>query len=273
MELQQNKNPTIAVLDTMVQGFDTPTQPFQHIFDTTIQPIVESPYLFNCFHWVTNILEKKLVYVHGIEKILGFKDGEFSLEKSIELIHPNYRQFVVEYGLMAYQMLQEQRYRPLSSRSHYCIQYPIKRIDGKFILVQMNASVIQTDKEGNPIANYNRFEILGPFLEVPIVIRPRVYFRTFALSNSLADEAEKDISMRVSKIMLDKLKITKRELLILIDFSNGLSGLKIAEEQSIGIETVKEHSKKILKKARLNLSPRFSNIKELAHYLKNIEII
>lgn len=271
-DTELNKNPTIEALEKIVVGFDKPIQSFHEIFDTTIKPIVESPYLFNSFHWVTNILERKLSYVNGVEKILGYKDDDFSLEKSVDMIHPNYRNFVVEYGLMAYRMLREPRYQPLSIRSHYCIQYPVKRANGKFVLVQMNASVIQVDKDGNPIANYNRFEILGPFLDVPIVIRPHVYFRNSSW-NSLAEDAEKDISERVSKIMLERLKITKRELLILKDFSNGMSGSKIAETQNIGIETVKEHSKKILKKARLNLCPNFNNIKELANYLRYIEII
>ena len=272
-EKEKSEKEAISQLGKIVEDFDTPSQPFQEIFETTIKPIVESPYLFNSFHWVTNILEQKLIFVNGIEKVLGYKDAEFTFEKSMEMIHPNYRSFVIEYGLMAYRMLTEPRYRPLSIRSHYSIHYPVKRIDGTYILVQMNASVIQTDKDNNPIANYNRFEILGPFLNVPIAIRPRVYFRSFSNSQDLAIDAEKDISSRVSKIMLDKLKITKRELLILIDFSNGLSGSKIAEKQKIGIETVKEHSKKMLKKARLQLSPCFSNIKELANYMKNIEII
>jgi DNA-binding CsgD family transcriptional regulator len=266
------KDPTIAALEKIVEGFETPSQPFQDIFETTIKPIIDSPYLFNNFHWITNILAQKLDYVHGIEHILGYKDAGFSLEKSIEIIHPNYRDFVVEYGLMAYRMLREPRYNALSSRSHYCIQYPVRHANGKYILVQMNATVIQTDKDGNPIANYNRFDILGPFLDVPILIRPRVYFRASKWS-TLEKEAEKDISERVSKIMLERLKITDRELLILKDFANNLCGMETAEHQNIALETVKTHSKKILKKARTHLSKYFKDTKEVAVYLKNIEII
>jgi DNA-binding CsgD family transcriptional regulator len=268
----KGKDPTITALEEIVEGFDAPSQSFQDIFETTIKPVIESPYLFNNFHWVTNILNQKLDFVHGVEHILGYKNADFSLEKSVEIIHPNYRDFVVEYGLMAYRMLREPRYNALSSRSHYCIQYPVRRADGKYILVQMNATVIQTDKEGNPIANYNRFDILGTFLEVPILIRPRVYFRD---SNwgILEQEAEKDISERVSKIMLERLKITPRELTILKDFALDLGGIEIAEKLKIAPETVKHHSKKILKKARIHLSQYFKNVKEVAIYLKNIEII
>jgi DNA-binding CsgD family transcriptional regulator len=269
---QKGKDSTITALEKIVEGFNTPSQPFHDIFKTTIKLVIESPYLFNNFHWVTNILEQKLDYVHGIEHILGYKDADFSLQKSIEIIHPNYRDFVVEYGLMAYRMLREPRYHALSGRSHYCIQYPVRRTDGKYILVQMNASVIQTDKDGNPIANYNRFDILGTFLDVPILIRPRVYFRDSNWS-ILEQEAEKDISERVSKIMLERLKITPRELAILKDFALDLGGTEIAEKQNIAAETVKHHSKKILKKARIYLSKYFKNAKEVAVYLKNIEII
>jgi DNA-binding NarL/FixJ family response regulator len=110
-------------------------------------------------------------------------------------------------------------------------------------------------------------------LGVPIVIRPRVYFRTISRWDDLADEAEKDIAGRVSKIMLERMKITERELMILKDFANDLTGTHIADRQNIGIETIKTHSKKVLKKARYHLSPSFNSIKEVALYLKNIEII
>ena len=73
--------------------------------------------------------------------------------------------------------------------------------------------------------------------------------------------------------MLERLKITPRELLILQDFADDLSSTEITEKQKIGIETVKTHSKKILKKARFFLSPNFCNTKEVALYLKNIDII
>ena len=273
---KSTKYQSIAFITELKKNVDssTPTsQSFQNIIDTTIKPIVESPYLFNSYHYITDLLEQKLTFIYGVEKILGYKDEDFSLEKSIELIHPRYRELFIEYGLMTFQLFREAHYRPHNSRLHYCIQYPVKRIDGKYILVQMNTSTIQTDKYGNPIVSYHRIEKLGLFLDVPIIIRPRIYFRTINFSNSLGEEAERDISERVSKIMLYKLKITNRELLILKDFSNGLSGSQIAVLQNIGIETVKEHSKKILKKARLYLSPNFGNIKELAFYLKNIEII
>lgn len=266
----------LTPFEKFTKDFDTPLLPFSEIFEITIKPVVESPYLFNSFNWVTNIYEQKLVYVSGVEKLLGYKDADFTLEKSIEIIHPNYQYFVVEYALMAYKMLQERRYRSLSTRSHYCIQYPVKRADGKYILVilvQSNISIIQTDKDDNPISNYNRFELLGPFLNAPIVIRPRVYFRTTARWEDLEIEAENELSKRVSIIMLERLKITPRELLILQDFADDLSSLDITEKQNIGIETIKTHSKKILKKARIHLSPNFCNIKEVALYLKNIDII
>ena len=270
---KSDKYPMLTPFEDFAKSFDTPILPFSEIFEKTIKPVVDSPYLFNSFHWVTNIKEQKLMYVCGVEKLLGYKDDDFTLEKSLDIIHPNYQYFVVEYALMAYKMLQERRYRSLSSRSHYCIQYPVKRIDGKYILVQSNVSIIQIDKDDNPISNYNRFELLGPFLDVPIVIRPRVYFRTVARWEDLEIEAENVLSKRVSIIMLERLKITPRELLILQDFADDLSSFDITEKQNIGIETVKTHSKKILKKARFHLSPNFCNIKEVALYLKNIDII
>ena len=264
----------VKTLKKMATLFGTSNESFDSIYEQDMRPIIESPFMFTTYHWVTNIKEQRLTYVSGVQRHLGYADDTFTFQKSVQMIHPSYQAFVVEYGLMAYEMLTERRWRPLSSRSHYCLQFPVQCNDKKYLLVQMNASVIQTDTVGNPIANYNRFEILGRFLDVPIIIRPHVYFRANNDLSDLAHEAEHELAVRVRAILLKKLKITNRELLILQDFSRGnLRGVEIAELQNISHDAVKSFSKNILEKARTNLCPAFNNVRDVAIYLKNIDII
>jgi PAS domain-containing protein len=270
---QPPKDPTIGRLENMTQEFLLPTQSFEEIFEKDIEPIVKSPFLFNNFHWVTNIKEQKLAFVRGVERILGYNDEEFTFQKSMDIIHENYRDFVVEYGIMAYRMVQEKEFRHLSIHSYYTIQYPMRKANGNYVLVQMNASVIQTDSLGNPIANYNRFEVLGPYLGVPIVIRPRVYFRNYTNWPDLVAKAENDLAQRVSKILLERLKITMREKEVLTGYADGKNGQEIAEKLGLKTETIKTHSTKALEKSRKNLSHSFMNIKSVADYLRIIEII
>jgi DNA-binding CsgD family transcriptional regulator len=266
-------HPTIAELQKISQTYSDPTRSFEDIYADTIRPIAENPCFFNSFHWTTNIREQKLMRVTNIKRILGYDEDQFDFRKSLEIIHPNYQRFVQEYGLMAYRMLNETKYHPLSPYAHYCIQYPMRAEKGDYILVQMNASVIQTDEKGNAIANYNRFEVLGPYLEVPFVIRPRVYFRDTAFGKERAAEAERDITRRVSKIMLDELGITPKELEVLKGFADKQKAHEIADVMKVGRETIKTHSDNIRVKVRQKLCGSFGRINDIAFYLRKIEII
>ncbi len=265
---------TINDLEALSTHFLDPTEPLAKVYKEKISGLIESPFMFNSFHWVTDIPKRELLYKTNIKKILGYEEAEFSLEKSIQIIHEGYRHFVTEYGLMAYRMLTEREYQSLSAVSHYCIQYPMQHKDGHYLLVQMDASVVQVDEMGNPIANYNRFEVLGKYLNVPIMIRPRVYFRTLT-ANYLelkAQKAEAELSERVKKSLLDTIGFTKAEqdiLLLSLDNKN----TAIAEERHVSINTIKTQNKSILEKAHDTLSPSFRDVKAVAEYLRDIDII
>jgi DNA-binding CsgD family transcriptional regulator len=265
---------TIHELEALSTDFLDPTEPLDKVYESKIRRLVESPFMFNSFHWVTDIANQRLLYVSNIKKILGYEDEEFTLAKSIQVIHEGYRHFVTEYGLMAYRMLTERRYHNLSAVSHYCIQYPMQHSKGHYILVQMDASVIQIDANGNPIANYNRFEVLGRYLNVPIIIRPRVYFRTITANHleKTAEEAEAELSERVKKSLLNTLGFTEAEQAVLL-LSLNYKNIDIAVERDVSINTVKTQNKSILEKAHETLSPSFRDVKAVAEYLRNIEII
>ena len=117
---------TLKNISTLIE---TSKESFDAMYEQNMRPIIESPFMFTTYHWVTNIREQNLTYVSGVQRHLGYADETFTLEKSVQMIHPCYQAFVVEYGLMAYAMLTERRWRPLSSRSHYCLQFPVQRHD------------------------------------------------------------------------------------------------------------------------------------------------
>jgi hypothetical protein len=230
MEKRPNNNrkdKTIEKLKAISHPFGEATTPYEEIYERDIRFLMESPYIFNAYHWTTAIRTQTIHHVKGVNELLGYRDEAFNLQKSIEIIHPNYRAFVTEYGLMAYQMLTERRYLPLSMKAHYCIQYPVQRLDGQFVLVQMNASVIQVDSNLYPLANYNRFDVLGNYHDEPLIVRPYVYFRSTNNLKYLANEAEQELTARVRDNLLRKLRITGRELLILKDFGSGLKGTEV----------------------------------------------
>lgn len=248
---------------------------FQKIYRESIKHIAESPLMFNGYHWVTNFKDMSIMDISGLKKILGYDEETFTLQKSVSIMHPNFRPFILEYAKNAYEMLCDERYRLLSNKAHYSIQFPVLRYDGVYILVQMNISIIMVDKMGNPLVNYNRFEVLGNYLEEPIAIVPRVFFRTEMDLSAKAQEAEVELKERVKGFLFDKLNLTDTELKVL----NGLSDTnkkiaQIAQElDDMSIETLKIHNKNILKKARHCLSPLFRDAKEVVKYLKSMDML
>lgn len=171
-------------------------------------------------------------------------------------------------------MLSEKKYQSLSSKAHYSIQFPILRSDGEYYAVQMNVSIILVDKEGNPLVNYNRFEVLGNYWGEPLIIKPRVHFRTGVDLSGTAKEVEAELSKKVRDFIWERLEFTEKEKNVLQCLSNGDKLTEISDILNIkSVETVKKHNLHILKKARLHLSPLFMSARDVANYLKSMSIL
>jgi DNA-binding CsgD family transcriptional regulator len=271
--LQSKADEPIKVLRNLTTEFGPPTVAFPDVYKKQLQPIVESSLMFNSYHWTTNISEQKLIQCAGVQRLLGYDEGQFDFAKSYAIIHPKFRPFVIAYGLMAYRMLSDKKYRPLSTRTHYSIQFPVERADGQYLLVQMNASVVQVDASHFPIANYNRFEVLGIYSDTPILIKPHVYFQTELRDLPIA--AERELKENVREILLKITKMSQTECEMMKMMNQGMNNHAIAEscKPPIAHDTVKTHCKNIKTKARKYLSPYFQNAREVATYLQHMEII
>jgi DNA-binding CsgD family transcriptional regulator len=247
---------------------------FEEMYKNNIQILAESPYMFNYYHWVSYFPDKEIRNIVNLKKMLGHDEGGFDFEKSQGIIHANFRPFVVEYAKTTFNMLCDKKYRMLGDKAHYSIQFPVKHNEGHYVLVQMNVSIIRVNDLGYPIALYNRFEVLGKYFNSPILIKPRIFFRTKMDLTDMARAAEKDLTQKVSVFMLNHLGFTKSEMALLKKLSDDLSIKNIAIELgNISEETVKVHNKNILNKARGTLSPLFTSAREVSHYLKDMEII
>jgi hypothetical protein len=268
-----NKNIQLSHFAKMSADFQSVAFEYEDIYERAIKPVATSDYMFNYFHWTTDIKAMKIIDCYGIEKILGYNESNFTLEKSVEIIHPLFAPFVIQYAYMAYQMLSLPKYKPLSNKAHYSIQFPVMNAVGRYILVQKNISIIVTDNEGNSIVNYNRFEVLGDYLDIPIPIKPRVFFKTNLDLSERAKEAEKELNEKVKEIFLNIIGITTTQRKVLEYLANRepleviLIALKYKEE------THKTHTKNILNKARKTLSPLFREAREVAFYLRGMSII
>jgi DNA-binding CsgD family transcriptional regulator len=272
-ENKPSKHINLSHFADMSAAFQSVAFEYEKIYKKSIEPIATSDYMFNYFHWTTDIKAMSIIDCYGIEKMLGYDESSFTLEKSVEIIHPLFKPFVIQYAYLAYQMLSLPKYRPLSSKAHYSIQFPILNAKGQFILVQKNISIIVTDDEGNSIVNYNRFEVLGEYRNLPIPIKPRVFFKTNLDLSERAKEAEQALNEKVKKIFIKIIGITPKQVKILKLLADNKPIEDILKLLDYNGETHKTHAKSILSKARLTLSPLFRESREVANYLRGMNII
>lgn len=261
-----SQNDTFRKFEILTHNFGAPTDTYEHIYEQYIKPITESPYMFNTYHWTTNIAERRIIDMMNVKKALGYDERHFTLAKSMDIIHPHFKDLVLEYALVAYRMLRDDpKYRLHSAQTHYSVQFPVQHYEGHYLLVQMNISIIQTDEAGNPLANYNRFAILDDYEDAPLHIKPHVYFETNNLT--LAKTAEKELYEKMKGFILKMTKMSKQEIAILERLYNHKKLDEIASELNITVDTVKTHNKNILAKAKEHYSPQFTTVREVAKYL------
>jgi DNA-binding CsgD family transcriptional regulator len=268
-----NKHINLSHFAKMSDAFQSIAFQYEDIYKKSIEPIATSDCMFNYFHWTTDIKAMKIIDCYGIERMLGYDESTFTLEKSVDIIHPFFKPFVIQYAYMAYQMLSLPNYRALSSKAHYSIQFPILNVKGQYILVQKNISIIVTDGEGNSIVNYNRFEVLGEYHNIPIQIKPRVFFKTHLDLSDRAKEAEKELNERVKEIFLKVMGFTPKQQKVLSHLADNKTVAEILESLNYNGETHKAHTKNILSKARDTLSPLFREAREVANYLRLMNIL
>ena len=271
---QKSIEENLLEFERIIGNCDWVLADFDKIYLNDIKPTADSPYMFNYFHWITNFKKMCIEHKSGVKKMLGYEEETFSLEKCFSIIHPNFRPFVLEYSKNTYEMLKTPKYKTLSNKAHFSIQFPILRADGEYILVQMNVSIIMVDNIGSPLINYNRFEVLGKYFDTPIFIKPRINFRTGIDLSEKAKEAEAELSGKVRHFLLNHLGFTDKELEVLKCLGNDLRLTDISDKLNIpSVETIKKHNLNIIKKARIHLSPLFANARDIAKYLKGMGII
>jgi hypothetical protein len=272
-EKKPNMSINLSQFADMSAAFQSVAFEYEKIYKKSIEPIATSDYMFNYFHWTTDIKAMRIIDFYGIEKMLGYDEATFTLEKSVDIIHPLFKPFVIQYAYLAYKMLSLPNYRLFSSKSHYSIQFPILNAKGQYILVQKNISIIVTDDEGNAIVNYNRFEVLGEYRNLPIQIKPRVFFKTNLDLSERAQEAENELNEKVKEIFLKIIGITPTQINILKHLADNKPIDEILKLSDHNKETHKTHAKSILSRARLTLSPLFRESREVANYLRGMNII
>lgn len=269
----KEEQPLIPVKNSTVNIQENTSLTFDKIYDTWVKPLEISPLIFNCFHWIVNCKEQHLLHCFGVRKMLGYDEFTLTLDKIQNLIHPNFRTVIMKLSIKIFDLFKNENYRIYNKEAHFCIQFPIQHINGTYLLVQQNCTILSTDGDYNPVFVYYRFENLGKYIGFPIHIKPRICFNVGIYSVDLEKMAETQLSKEVNTILLDHLSLTHKQTEVLILLSKEKSINDIAQELNISIETIKVHNKTILSKAKKTLSPIFTNAREVSVFLKESLVI
>jgi hypothetical protein len=256
-----------------LRGSDNTPLALNKSFIDLVKPIEDSPMMFNLFHWVVNHEEQDIVHCFGVKKMLGYDDQTLTYEKSQNLIHPNFRGLILKLSAIVFDFFKSSSYQVLNKQAHFCIQFPIQHINGSFLLIQQNCTVLSTDKDHNPVIVYYRFENLGKFIGFPIIVKPRVCFNIGIYSIDLEQVVETQLSKGINSLVLKHIGLTTKQTEILSLLSQEKSIDQITKELNITIETIKVHNKNILSKAKKNISQMFTNAREVSYFLKEELVI
>jgi DNA-binding CsgD family transcriptional regulator len=230
------KNQNEYFLNTV---YENPLLNLEKNYAIWIKPMELSPLMFNSFHCVVNVKDQKIIHSSGVKKTKVFD------------------------------LLKSEDFRVFSKEAHFCTQFPIQQINGKFILVQQSCTVLSVDSQYDCIEVYYRFENLGKYLGFPIFMKPRLSFNAGVYSKNIEEKAEAEIAKELNNVLMTHLNLTHKQKEVIALLSRDKSIWDITQELNITVETIKVHNKNILSKAKDKISPMFTNAREVSFFLKD----
>lgn len=222
---------------------------------------------FEQFFLVLNLADRKLEYVNGFEKWLGYRDDTFSFFDYIKIIHPSHLPSLNTLASSAFSTAHSGDYK-LGFMSHsISIQLPLRHISGKYILTKRRLYPFQIDKSGKVLSYLNHYVILKEFDERD-ALEPRVTGATKKEDVIIEQVLEKSKKSNSGRINWSKKEL---EILKLVGKQPNLTHREIAEKLQINPDTLrKTDNHRITRKAKefFHLES-FSSVKDVALFLKN----
>lgn len=159
--------------------------------------------------YLTDIGTQEVIWMHGIERCLGYPEAEFNFEQSLGVIHSTYFHIFLESRLAYFHILSVNG--PLQTQDKYTFKctFPVKKSTGTWMLVKMTSEIFEVDLKGKPVMSLNFFHIIGSWSEGEAVVKiaPRLFVR------SIRDKAsEKTLYQRIGDNLLNIFGFNKRQL-------------------------------------------------------------
>lgn len=192
------------------------------------------------FAFTLNLQTSTIEYVTGVERVLGYRDDDFSIYQFFERQHPDDLPKSLAATTEAYRHLVAQKETtPLEAQ--YTSTYRIKHANGHYVHMQNVRAILAVDSNGNVLKTITRCTDLSqiPFSRVTASLAcPCNSFRFETLENYYAKNFRSLLTKREVEIM---------ELLLL-----GKGSFEISKILFISRHTVDKHRSNILKKVGAN---------------------
>ncbi|HMC99181.1 MAG TPA: hypothetical protein VKH37_03480, partial [Ferruginibacter sp.] len=217
------------------------------------------------FFFVIDLKEFEIVRSEGINRWLGYPDGQLKLDDYWEtIVHPQCKKSTLLIAQQLYGSLCSGMYPLQFMVQRYSTRIALKHRDGHYVLVKKTSSVFQYDRTNHLLEYLNEFTIIGDYNGEPI--EPRMF-------NSFGDrenEREKEILERTMKNFLDMKVFSAKELQTArkLAYEQNATQNSIAEEFNVSKHTVDTYYRRFLEKARNFFGTEFQSATAAATFLK-----
>ena len=216
------------------------------------------------FFFVLNLQHMEIEQVHGISKWLGYPDKTFTVQKLVQIIHPQHlaahhisATFLIE-GLMKGEWPVEfMKYRFIGTLA-------LRHANGKYLLCKRLNSVFQYDLPQRRLLEYiSEFSIVGEYKEEPYAVR---------LINDEGEKAEwmEAVMKKLREAFENRHLFGFQELRILRKYAYKphILTAELANNFKVKDSTITTYNKRILDKAEQLFKIRFATAAKVAAFLR-----
>ncbi|WP_043320022.1 LuxR C-terminal-related transcriptional regulator [Microbulbifer sp. HZ11] len=196
------------------------------------------------YHYIFDLFDLELLYVSPqVEQIHDLNIATMTFQDVLALIHPDDMAFVANAESTAIRVMQQRvgMDKITDYKFSYCFRFRVKT--GEYRLFNHQSIVLNTDDEGG----------IGKALNVHTDISHLTTENNYRLSligmNGEPSYLNIDVDNHPQKVDRDKPVFTEREISVIQLVSKGLTSAQIGEALSLSEYTIKNHRKRILKKA------------------------
>jgi len=222
------------------------------------------------YTWVTNIQQMEIRKIEGIKKCLGYDGETFTLYTALNMIHPAFQSFVVEYAREMYIHLRGDTFKQLARQTIYQIQFPVRNVHGEYYLVSQFSRIYSFDNEGFAIENINLFVITKLYENEPVVVRPYLRLNMGGYLDKETNVLIKAVTTRLNK---EFRFLTPKEKEVAGYHVQGLINEEIAEATRTSVANIARHNRNILAKASRFFPSLFKDASEVARYYQALGLI